>query len=187
MKSRKVIILDAANELISRVGLNAMSYKHLSDIVGINKSSIHHHFPKKEKLVEELLERCQHIYGSRYRTIVSSSNSPAQKLKLLANVFADGLINNKLCMVGTFSSDRNSLNDCSKGILEVTIEQTVSIYAVVFKQGKDDGSLKYTGTDQQIAYTFFSFLIGLQISARAYGGIDLFNSSVEIMINSLLT
>jgi len=37
-------ILDIAQDLIQRRGLNAMSFKDLGDAVGIRKSSVHHHF-----------------------------------------------------------------------------------------------------------------------------------------------
>lgn len=58
MNDTRTRILDVAEDLIQRVGLNAMSYKHISDAVGIRKASIHHHFPNKENLVDELLNRC---------------------------------------------------------------------------------------------------------------------------------
>ena len=64
MNDTRTRILDVAEELIQRVGLNAMSYKHISDVVGIRKASIHHHFPKKENLVDELLNRCHVSYGA---------------------------------------------------------------------------------------------------------------------------
>ncbi|MCD4689251.1 MAG: TetR/AcrR family transcriptional regulator, partial [Desulfuromonadaceae bacterium] len=54
MKDTKRHILDVAEDLIQRVGLNAMSYKHISDAVGIRKASIHHHFPKKDNLIDAL-------------------------------------------------------------------------------------------------------------------------------------
>lgn len=66
MEDTRTKILDAAQDLIQRVGVNAMSYKHISDTVGIRKASIHHHFPKKENLVDELLKRCQISYGAYY-------------------------------------------------------------------------------------------------------------------------
>ena len=53
----KTAILDAAQDLIQRVGANAMSYQHISEAVGIRKASIHHHFPSKETLLEELIGR----------------------------------------------------------------------------------------------------------------------------------
>jgi len=67
MKDTRKKIADVAEDLIRRVGLNAMSYKHIGDAVGMRKASIHHHFPKKETLVDELLQRCQVSYGENYR------------------------------------------------------------------------------------------------------------------------
>ncbi|WP_257998927.1 TetR/AcrR family transcriptional regulator [Fischerella thermalis] len=40
-------ILDTAQDLIQRVGVNAMSYQDISEAVGIRKASIHYHFPSK--------------------------------------------------------------------------------------------------------------------------------------------
>ena len=70
-------ILDVADDLVQRVGLNAMSYKHISEAVGIRKASIHHHFPKKEDLVDELLKRCEFSYGDRYREIADGEGGVA--------------------------------------------------------------------------------------------------------------
>ena len=86
-----------------------MSYKHISDAVGIGKASIHHHFPKKDDLVDELLQRCQVSYGESYTSIVEGQDSAPEKLKKLAGVFQHGLINNKLCLVGSISTDKNTL------------------------------------------------------------------------------
>ena len=43
----KETLLDHAQDLVQRVGVNAMSYNDLSKAVGIRKASIHYHFPKK--------------------------------------------------------------------------------------------------------------------------------------------
>ena len=53
----KTAIMDAAQELIQRGGVNAMSYQHISDAIGIRKASIHHHFPTKDSLIEAVLQR----------------------------------------------------------------------------------------------------------------------------------
>jgi TetR/AcrR family transcriptional regulator, transcriptional repressor for nem operon len=37
----RTLILDAAQDLIQRLGANAVSYQHLSEAVGIRKASIH--------------------------------------------------------------------------------------------------------------------------------------------------
>ncbi len=178
-------ILDVAEDLVQRVGLNAMSYKHISDAVGIRKASIHHHFPKKENLVDELLERCAISYGANYQQIVDGGGQAPEKLRKLAVVFEDGLSSKKLCLVGSISTDINTLQDSSCHILQSTIENTVSIYADVFEQGRQEGTLSFTGTDEEAAFTFFSLLVGMQTIARSYGGVQLFHQAAEVFISGI--
>lgn len=184
MIDTKTKILDVAESLVQQVGPNAMSYQHISDAVGVRKASIHHHFPKKENLIEALLERCHFIYGENYRMIVEGPGSAPEKLRKLAAVFADGLQNQKLCLVGTISSDLNTLSDSSRKILETTIQETVKIYTPAFQQGQQEGSLSFGGRVEETAYAFFSLLLGTQISARACGGVEAFMRSTEAMILS---
>jgi TetR/AcrR family transcriptional repressor of nem operon len=176
-------ILDVADDLVQRVGLNAMSYKHISDAVGIRKASIHHHFPKKEDLVDELLERCAISYGEQYQKIVDGSGKAPGKLRNLAAVFEGGLRNKKLCLVGSISTNQNTLHDHSCHILQSTIKNTISIYAAVFEQGRQEKSLIFTGTDNEAAFAFFSFLVGAQTIARSHSGIDAFNQATEVIIS----
>ncbi len=175
-------ILDVAEDLIMRVGCNAMSYKHISDAVGIRKASIHHHFPKKENLVDELLERCHVSYGGNYQRIVEGAGHAPDKLRQLAGVFGDGLEKQHLCLVGTMSSDLNTLQSSSCAILETAIQNTIRTFTIAFKQGREEGSLLYSGTDEETAYAFFSFLLGAQITARVYGGIESFRNTTEAII-----
>jgi len=182
MNDTRTRILDVAEELIQRVGLNAMSYKHISDAVGIRKASIHHHFPKKENLVDELLNRCNVSYGSDYKKIVDTPNSAPKKLEKLADVFEDGLRKRQLCFVGMISSDLDTLQINSCRILEKTIQRTVDIFSVAFRQGLEEASLSFTGTAEEAAYSYFSFLLGAQIAARAHGGAKAFCRATEIII-----
>ncbi len=185
MSDTRTKILDVADDLVQRVGLNAMSYKHISDAVGIRKASIHHHFPKKENLVDQLLERCASSYGKRYQHIVDGSEQAPEKLRKLAAIFEDGLNNKKLCLVGSISTNSNTLQDGSCHILQSTIKNTVSIFTTVFEQGRQDGSLKFTGTNDEAAFAFFSLLIGAQTIARSHGEGQLFHQATESYISSL--
>lgn len=184
MNDTRTNILDVAEDLIQRVGLNAMSYKHISEAIGISKASIHHHFPKKENLIDELLKRCQVSYGDNYKNIVEGPGSAPQKLRNLADVFAQGLSRQKLCLVGTISSDLNTLQCGTCSILEKTIQGTVDIFAIAFQEGRKDGTLSFPGTIEDTAYAFFTLLLGAQIAARAYGGVELFHRATEAMITS---
>lgn len=184
MDNTRTKILDVAEDLVQRVGLNAMSYKHISDAVGIRKASIHHHFPKKADLVDELLQRCHISYGGNYRRIVEEAGPAPEKLRRLAGVFEEGLHKQHLCLVGMISSDLNTLQVKSCRILEETIRKTVGIFTLAFKQGREEGSLVFAGTDEDTAYAFFSFLMGAQIAARAYGGTKSFRGATEAVVSS---
>lgn len=184
MNDTRTKILDVAEDLIQRVGLNAMSYQHISDSVGIRKASIHHHFPKKENLVDELLRRCQVSYGENYQQIVESAGRAPDKLRQLARVFEDGLKTQKLCLVGTISADLNTLGNGSCLILEDTIQNTVDIFSAAFKQGLAEGTLSFAGKVEDTAYAFFTFLLGTQIAARAHGGLSAFRRATEALISS---
>lgn len=177
-------ILDVAEDLIQRVGLNAMSYQHISEAVGIRKASIHHHFPKKEDLVDELLKRCQTSYGENYASIAESPGTAPEKLHNLAEVFLQGLTNNKVCLIGSISADRNTLQNHSCRILEASIERTVAIFSHVFHQGKKEGSLSFSGSEEEAAYGYISFLIGAQIVARCHGGEAWFQKASQTMIEA---
>ena len=185
MTDTRTKILDVAEELIQGVGVNAMSYKHISDAVGIRKASIHHHFPKKDDLVDELLNRCQNSYGENYTSIVAGKETAPEKLRQLAGVFRDGLVKKKLCLVGSISTDRNTLQDSSCKILETNIDNTVAIFSKVFFQGREEKSLSFTGTEADAAYAFLSFLIGTQIVARVQGGEEFFEKATNVVIDAL--
>lgn len=184
MSDTKIKILDVAEGLVQQVGLNAMSYQHVSDAVGVRKASIHYHFPKKENLVDALLARCHVSYGDRYQAIVDGSGTAPEKLHKLAAVFADGLQKQQLCLVGTISADLNTLADSSRRALETTIQETVDIFVVAFRQGQQEGSLSVSEQVEEMAYAFFSFLLGAQISARASGGAQAFSRATEAIISS---
>ena len=185
MNTTREKIITIAKDLIHRVGLNAMSYQHISDEVGIRKASIHHHFPKKENLIDELLKDCQISYGENYKRIVGGSGTAPEKLRKLSAVFQDGLQKQELCLVGAISTNLNTLQEHSSQLLEETIRNTVDIFAIAFKQGLDENSLTYTGTPHELAHVFFSFLVGIQITARVYGGVETFEKATEGLISAL--
>lgn len=182
MQDTKNTILDVAEDFIRRNGLNAVSYKHISDVVGIKKASIHYHFPQKKDLVNALLNRCDQTYGCEYQSIASSDLPAPEKLRKISEVFKQGAIAEKVCLMGVLSSDLTSLDESSQLILEKTAEKTVAIYAAIFEQGRTEGSMHFDGSDHDVAYAFLSMLIGAQIMARVQGGAEALQTASDAAI-----
>jgi len=131
-----------------------------------------------------LLERCAVTYGDNYDQIIGDSKQAPEKLRRLAAVFEDGLGNQKLCVVGSISTDRNTLQERSCRILQNTIQNTVTTFAAVFEQGRQEESLTFTGTVEEAAFAFFSLLVGAQTIARSNGGVEMFHQATETVISA---
>jgi TetR/AcrR family transcriptional regulator, transcriptional repressor for nem operon len=134
----KEALLNHAQDLIQRVGVNAMSYSDLSDAVGIRKASIHYHFPKKENLIEALVQRCYCVYSEEYRKVVGADKTAQEKLTMLASVYEQGVRDNKLCLFAMLSTEYASLNEPIRASLKDAVEQKSKILKKVFVQGIEE-------------------------------------------------
>jgi TetR/AcrR family transcriptional repressor of nem operon len=181
----KTALLECAQNLIQSVGVNAMSYNDLSQAVGIRKASIHYHFPKKEDLIKALIERCSEVFGEKYRSIVESENTAKRKLHMLASIYEDGVKNGRLCPIGMLSAEFRSLSKSTQKTLNLKIKHTAEIFEKIFIQGAKEHVFSPEQNTFDLAYGFFSFLLGAQIISRCANSPDGFRKAVEAYIDSL--
>lgn len=134
--STKSRILDVAQEMMQRNGVNAVSFADISDVVGIRKASVHHHFPTKDDLTEAVLVRYHESFVSQLEEIKASKLKPPTKLKKVMALFEKTLAaeNKHACLCGMLSAEIWSLNstsqkivgrflsDCSNAIMEIIVE-----------------------------------------------------------------
>ncbi len=179
-------LLDCAQDLIQRVGVNAMSYNDLANQVGIRKASIHYHFPKKEDMIVALLTRCNLVYGQVYEEIMCLNRTPKEKLHLIADIFENGIRDGKVCIIGMLSVEFASLGAAVQQAAGNAINLTSKIYEKAFIQAVDEKTLPADFDTYAAAYGFFSFLLGVQILSRCRNDIDNFKNSVNIYIESIL-
>lgn len=81
-KLREDTILDAASELMSSKGYNAMTMDDVANLVGISKATLYQHFASKHDLVVNVACRTVDQAYERMESI-DSSLPPAERLKLL--------------------------------------------------------------------------------------------------------
>jgi TetR/AcrR family transcriptional repressor of nem operon len=181
----KTALLECAQNLIQSVGVNAMSYNDLSQEIGIRKASIHYHFPKKDDLIKALIERCQEVFGEKYLSIVESDNTAKCKLQLLAAIYEDGVKNGRLCPIGMLSAEFRSLSKSTQDTLNLKIKHTSEIFEKVFVQGQEENIFPSEQSTFDLAYGFFSFLLGAQSLSRCADSPDAFRKAVAAYIDSL--
>jgi TetR/AcrR family transcriptional repressor of nem operon len=184
-KDTKSELLDAAQELIQRVGVKGMSYQDLRQEVGIQKASIHYHFPKKEDLVEALILRCGRDYGDCYRSVASSEKSVMSKLEDLAGIFENSLKQGKVCTAGMLSVEIATLSERLREVLQDTIRGSVSLIESIFIQGVADRTFPKSLDTAEAAMAYHDFLLGTQIMARCLESPEHFQRGVRAQLRLL--
>lgn len=181
----QALILDTAQELIQKVGLNAMSYADISRAVGIRKASIHYHFPTKDSLVAALLNRYSSYFLRLVDAILESPESPEIKLRRYCGLFEATLSSgeqDKACLCGMLGAELKSLNS-------PLVEQVIQFYrdnedrlVKLLKKGQEAGEFRFPGSAKAMAALIFSLLEGGLLIARANGGVAQFRATIEQLI-----
>jgi len=185
VSSTKEKLLEVAYDLVRKNGVNGMSYKDLSEAVGIRKASIHYHFPKKDDLIAELIGQCKYTIQKEYERIAESDVAPIDKLREIAEIYANGIRANKICVMSILSAENESLDTKSLNKLEISIISTFSVFYQIFEEAKTRNLLNDEYDVEGLTYAFYNLLIGGQIIGRTLGNDEKFYKSVEAFLAAI--
>lgn len=181
----KTQILDVAQDLIQRLGVNGMSYQDISDRVGIRKASVHTHFPKKDDLVAALLDRYSDRFVSIVDGILASTDSPEVKLRRYCGLYEATLSagnQDKACLCAMLGAELVSLNDPLIERVRYFYRANTERLVVLLEAGRQDGSFGFAGDIPAMASLIFGVLEGGMLVARVEGGAPQFRQSIDQMI-----
>jgi TetR/AcrR family transcriptional repressor of nem operon len=114
LSTKKIEILDSAQELIQKRGYNGFSYADISEAVGIRKASIHHHFASKDDLAVAVVRRYREQFNGYLSGIAVEGKNLKDKISKYAKLYEAVLQGNKLCLCGMLASDIESLPETLK-------------------------------------------------------------------------
>ncbi|MDR9781142.1 TetR/AcrR family transcriptional regulator [Rhizobium redzepovicii] len=180
-------ILASTRNLLISGGYNGFSYADISEIVGIRKASIHHHFPSKVDLVRELVKRYREDGQASVAVLEQKVPNALDILKVYANHWAACIEDSSrpYCVCAMLASELPSLPT------EVATEVTnffrfiSSWLASVMERGSKQGELGLTSAPHVEAETFLATVYGAMLSARAYGKPEVFSMILEPALNRL--
>lgn len=176
-RAMKQRILDAAQALIQQVGVNAMSYQHISDAVGIRKASIHHHFPTKDQLIDALIQRYSAYFLGLVDAIIASEADAPSKVQRYMALFEATLREGalaKACPCGMLGAELATLGSAAVVQLRAFYRANEQRLAQIIEQGRKEGTLTCRGTSEAVAACIFALLEGGMLLVRAEGGVDKF-------------
>ncbi|MDM9380261.1 TetR/AcrR family transcriptional regulator [Chlorogloeopsis sp. ULAP01] len=182
LKDTRTQILDAAQELIQRLGVNAISYQDISVAVGIRKASIHHHFPTKDDLIATLLDRYNAYFLRLVDNIIAMPIPADEKLRRYCGLFEATLSSgnhDKACLCGMLGAELATLKNPLVERVAVFYRDNEERLATILNEGRDTGVFGFPGDVKAMATLIFSLLEGGILIVRASGGVEQYRAVIE--------
>lgn len=130
-------IIDKADQFIRDKGYNAFSFKDISNDIGIKTASIHYHFPSKSDLGVATIK--EHIARAEDLQRRVANESPLVKLEAFLAIHTQIKKENKVCIVGSLSTDLNTLDKSIKTELQEFAQIVIDWLTKVLLEGKEQG------------------------------------------------
>ena len=178
-------ILDVAERLAQVRGFNGFSYADIAAELGITKAALHYHFASKADLGEALIDRYAARFSDALAAIDAAASAPPAKLRGYAELYADVLRNQRMCLCGMLAAEYPTLPDAMQASVVSFFNQNETWLQHVLEQGRSDGSLHFTGSARDTARMIISCLEGAMLVTRPYGDIPRFQDTAANLVSGL--
>ena len=103
-------VVEAATSVVQTRGYDGFSYGDIADMVGIRKASLHHHFPGKADLGQEVASRYRRAFAEALADIESETDDPIGRLERYVEVYARQLSEHgRMCLCGMLAAEYETL------------------------------------------------------------------------------
>ena len=172
-------LLNEASLLMRMRGYSAFSYADLSKIIGITKSSIHHHFPTKDMLGEEVVIRSLEEMNARFSQIEGQYTSVRDRLTVYMEIFAEGYRTSLLPLCCALSADLVNLPDNVKQQATAYFESQIAWLTRMLAEGQATGEVATAVNPEKTALIILNICEGASVVARATHKENIFDDSLE--------
>ncbi len=162
-------ILDIAERLIQTRGYNAFSFADISEELGIEKASVHYHFPSKTDLGKDLVLRYRRSFGEALSAIEREIPDAPGRLKRYVQLYLDVLRDpERICLCGMLAAEVSSLPRAVQEEVRRFFDDNETWLIRVLSEGRRAKSLRFNGSPEVEARTFLMGLEGAMMVARCY-------------------
>lgn len=167
MTETTTAILDSAEKRIRSAGYSGFSFRDVAGDVGLKASSVHYHFPAKEKLAAAVARR----YTDRFIEAVNAEvKDGVDVVQAWRNVFRTALRRDgRMCLCGALAVTAHDLAD------EVRLE-----VKRFFELGIE--KLQEGGLDRATAIRVLSALEGAMLTANILDDQSVFESASAVLV-----
>src|ERR1700761_5184223 len=178
-------ILDFAGELVQERGFNGFSYADVAAQVGISKAALHYHFPGKADLGLALITRYASRFSESLAGIDRAGAAPKDRLAEYARLYDEVLRQSKMCLCGILAAEYQTLPAPMRAAVTAFFDANESWLEKVLEDGRQDASLRFTGTARGAARMIIACLEGAMLVARPSGDPDRLRSIAANLLAAL--
>jgi TetR/AcrR family transcriptional regulator, transcriptional repressor for nem operon len=178
-------VLDTAERLVQVRGFNGFSYADIAAELRITKASLHYHFATKADLGEALINRYSTRFFEALAEVDAAGAAAPAKLAAYAKLYADVLSEQKMCLCGMLAAEYPTLPLSMQAAVVGFFDHNESWLEGVLEQGRDEGSLAFTGPARDSARMIVSGLEGAMLVTRPYGDAARFQVAAASLLASL--
>jgi TetR/AcrR family transcriptional regulator, transcriptional repressor for nem operon len=178
-------VLDIAERLVQVRGFSNFSYADIATELGITKASLHYHYPGKAELGQALITRYSERFNQALDDIDRNLPNAHAKLEAYADLYAGVLRNERMCMCGILAAEYRTLPETMQSEVIRFFDENQRWLARVLKEGKREGTLRYSGRADDVAQGILSTLEGAMLVARPYGDLARFDAAATQLLSGL--
>lgn len=178
-------ILDVAERLVQLRGFNGFSYADVAEELGISKASLHYHFAGKAELGQALIERYAARFTDSLAAIGAEPIDARAKLEAYAKLYGDVLRRKRMCLCGMLAAEYQTLPKPMRSAVVSFFDDQEAWLARVLEQGREDGSLRFSGPASEAAQMIVGGLEGAMLVTRPYGDPARFQAAADHLLQSL--
>jgi TetR/AcrR family transcriptional regulator, transcriptional repressor for nem operon len=178
-------ILDKAERLVQVRGFNAFSYADIAKELEISTAALHYHFPGKSELGEALITRYTIRFMAALGEIDECISEPPRKLAAYAELYAEVLRNQSMCLCGMLAAEHETLSAGMQHAVINFFEENETWLADVLQQGRRQGTLRFAGSPLEEGRAIVSGLEGAMLVARSFGDISRFQAVADHLLTPL--
>ena len=180
-------VLDTAERLVQVRGFNGFSYADIAAELEIAKASLHYHFATKADLGEALITRYSTRFFEALAEADASGAAAPAKLAAYAKLYADVLSEQKMCLCGMLAAEYPTLPLPMQAAVIRFFDHNEGWLEAVLEQGREEGSLAFTGPARDTARMIVSGLEGAMLVTRPYGDAARFQVAAASLLARLTT
>ncbi|MDX2187329.1 MAG: TetR/AcrR family transcriptional regulator [Opitutaceae bacterium] len=143
---RRQTIVDAAEKVIARVGLNNAHFGEVAKQAKLSRPLIYVYFPKQEDLFHAVCERALVGLEEAFASVADKGRTGLDRVVELAHAYYDFAVSRPLYFtviseLQTYGIDPSHANEIERSVFDLS-KRLVGVVALAVTQGKKDGSVR---------------------------------------------